>query len=47
MWSLLEALYPVDEDAQRVSKYKEDENKLKFEYIDFPTVLNLISKVQK
>ena len=47
MWSLLSALRPVDEDAQRVSKYAPHENELKFDGIHFPTPLSQIPKVEK
>lgn len=44
-WLVLSTLYPVDKNAQKVSKDREHENKLKFEGIDFPTPINQISKV--
>ncbi|GBN29391.1 hypothetical protein AVEN_174586-1 [Araneus ventricosus] len=36
MWSVLSALHPVEQDAQRVSKYKAYENELNFKDIEFP-----------
>ena len=47
MWSLLSALYPVDKDAQRVSKYVEHQSTLSFKDIHFPTPLTQIRKVEK
>lgn len=46
-WAVLSALYPANENSDRVSKYKNHENKLKFDGIDFPTPINQISKFEQ
>ena len=47
MWSLLSALYPVDNNAERVTKYLEHQSTLSFKDIHFPTPLTQIRKVEK
>lgn len=39
-WAILSALNPVENNANRVSKYKERENKLMFNNINFPAEPN-------
>lgn len=41
-WAILSAQYNIQKDPQRVSKYKEHENKLNFEGIPFPVELDTI-----
>ena len=47
MWSLLAALHPVEKDTQRVSKYKQYENDLNFDGINFPIKIKDIPKIEK
>lgn len=46
-WALLSALYPVNKNADRVSSYTINSNKLKFDGIPFPVKLIDIPKVEK
>lgn len=46
-WSVLAALHPVSNDAQRVSNYQEYKNELNFDGIDFPVTIDQISKFGK
>lgn len=47
MWALLSALHPVNKDPQRVLKYKQFENELKFDGIQFPVEIKDIPKIEK
>lgn len=46
-WSALAALHPQAKSPQRVSKYKQFENELNFEGIEFPAPIHQISKFEK
>ena len=46
MWSILSAIYSVNKHPQRVSKYKECENKLNFKGNNFPVSLNDTAKFE-
>ena len=46
-WALLSALHPVDRDAERVSKYKQYDNELNFEGIQFPVDVKKIPKFER
>ena len=45
-WALLSCKYPVEKNAQRVTKYVAHEGELNFTGIDFPTPLSQIPKVE-
>lgn len=45
-WSILPALHTPEKDPQRVSKYKNYENKLNLQGIDFPVKLGQIQKFE-
>ena len=49
MWSILSALHPIDRKnhPDRVTKYKQYENNLKFDDISFPVKLDKIPKFEK
>lgn len=46
-WSILSALYPVENNAQRVSKYLQFEKELNFSGIIFPVTVSQISKFEE
>ena len=46
-WSVLAALFPVDKDAQRVSKYTQHEDKLDWTGLTFPVSLQDIPKFER
>lgn len=46
-WALLSALYPVAKNADKVTSYVRNENKLKFDGVSFPVKLCHIPKVEK
>lgn len=47
MWSILAALYPVQRDAARISKYKDYISALRFDDISFPVKMADISKFEQ
>ena len=49
VWAVLSALHPVDEKyhPDRVSKYEQYKNELKFDDISFPVKLDKINKFEK
>ena len=46
-WSVLAALFPVDKDSQRVSKYTQHEDKLDWTGLTFPVSLQDIPKFER
>ena len=46
-WSVLAALHPALKHAQRVTKYQDYKDELKFEGINFPVSIDKISKFEK
>lgn len=46
-WAVLSALYPVDQNAERVTKYISHKNKLNFSNISFPVKLKDVHKFEK
>lgn len=47
MWTILAALHPAERDAERVSKYRQYENELNFNRINFPIKISDIPKIEK
>ena len=47
LWSILSKLYPASRDKQRVTKYKEYENKINMKGIEYPVSIKDIPKVEK
>ena len=47
LWSILAALHPQEKDANRVSKYKEYENSLNMDGIDYPVCCKNYLKFEK
>ena len=49
MWSILSALHPIDRKyhPDRVIKYKQNKNNLKFDDINFPVKLHKIPSFEK
>ena len=45
-WAVLSALHKQDKNAQRVSKYKEWENDLNFDGVEFPVQMNQIPRFE-
>ena len=46
MWALLSALHPVEQHAERVSKYTQYVEELRFDGVMFPATLRDVSKVE-
>ena len=46
-WAVLAALHPLEENAKRVSNYKQYEDELDFTGISFPVLLDDIPKFEK
>ena len=47
MWCILAHLHPAEKDAERVSKYKQYANELKFDGLSFPMKIKDIDKFEK
>ena len=47
LWSVLASLHPVEQNPHRVSKYRQYENELNMDGIDYPVKLTQISKFEK
>jgi len=46
-WSILPALHPASNDAQRITKYQEYKDELNFTGINFPVTIDQIGKFEK